>query len=318
MERSNSDLYLTSSEAGELLSVHPSTVKRWCNEGDLPFDKTDGGHRRIHLTNLLQLARTRGIATFLDAFTPYEGHVWTAIGQASNGGSFHRVHSMAMGWLDRAHMKRLTSLFVELGRRPGVPYERLAEEGIRGFMQLVGEAWREGRLRVGEEHLMTEAMTDVLFQLRQGDGPEGDPTLAGPVGRCAIVGTMEGHRHGLGSLCVRILLERKGWDVYYLGADVPVEDFAAMQKSRGADLICVSFSPPATGADMRRCVRILSEFYDPQHPYSLALGGDVGELVSFADQETPFERVATFGAIGDLSEALATGFADLSATGRGV
>lgn len=119
----------------------------------------------------------------------------------------------------------------------------------------------------------------------------------------------------MGSMCARILLEKRGWDVYYLGADVPVEDFAALQKSRKADLVCVSFSPPATGADMRRCVRILSEFYDARSPYSLALGGDVGELVTF-DGDELLERIATFGAIGDLSEALVAGFADLSTTGR--
>lgn len=312
MERFNSELYLTSSQAAELLNVHPSTVKRWCNEGELAFDKTDGGHRRIHLTDLLELSRVREIETFLDSFAPYEGHVWSAFNQVVDGGSFHRVHALAMGWLNRAHMNRLTALFAELGRRPGISFERFADEGIRGFMSMVGDAWREGRLRVGEEHMMTEAMSDVLFRLRDvGASPDGDrsPGETRRAPRCAIVGTMEGHRHGLGSMCARILLERRGWDVYFLGADVPVEDFAALQKSRKADLVCVSFSPPAIGADMRRCVRILAEFYDHTSPYSLALGGDLGELLGFGGEDYPFERLAAFSTIGDMSKALATGFA---------
>ena len=311
LERFNSDLYLTTTQAADLLSVHPSTVKRWCNDGDLAFDKTDGGHRRIHLTDLLELSREKDIPTFLRHFTPYEGHVWSAIGQVVEGGSFHRIHSLAMGWLDRAHMKRLSWLFYELGRHPQVPFERFVDDGIRGFMKLVGQAWRDGQLRVGEEHMMSEVLVEVLIRFRSMEGPHGDDTgLPDEGGRpVAIVGSMEGLRHGIGALAARVLLERRGWEVYFLGTDVPVEDFAAMQRSRGAELICVSFSQPATGADMRRCVRILSEFYDPTRPYALALGGDLGEVIRFDDPDLPFERIGTFGAIGDLSEALSTGFA---------
>ncbi len=312
MEHFNSDLYLTTTQAAELLSVHASTVKRWCNDGELPFDKTEGGHRRIHLTDLLELSRDRDIPTFLRHFTPYEGHVWTAIRQAAEGGSFHRVHSLAMGWLDRAHMKRLTWLFYELGRHPGVSFERFVDEGIRGFLVMVGQAWRDGQLRIGEEHMMTEVLIEVLIRFRELGGPDGDSTGLSAEGDrpVAVIGSMEGLRHSIGALAVRVLLERRGWDVFFLGSDVPVEDFAAMQRSRGADLVCVSFSLPATGADMRRCVRILSEFYDSTQPYSLALGGDLGEVVVFDDDALPFSRIGTFGALGDLSEALSTGFVE--------
>ena len=43
----------------------------------------------------------------------------------------------------------------------------------------------------------------------------------------AVVGSMEGDRHSLAPQCLRLLLERRGWEVFYLGADVPVEDFSA-------------------------------------------------------------------------------------------
>ena len=317
MERSNSDLFLTSSDAAKLLSVHPSTVKRWCNEGELAFATTEGGHRRIHLNDLLVLTRRRGIATFLDSFHPFEGHVWSAFRQVIDKGSFHRVHSLAMGWLGRAHIDRLTRLFVELGRQPEVPFGRFVDDGIRGFMVLVGQAWRDGKLRVGEEHMMTEAMIDVLAQLRPGGGPAGDdPDSGATPRRCAVVGTMEGHRHRLGSLCVRILLERHGWEVYYLGADVPVEDFAAIQSARGAGLVCVSLSPPATGADMRRCIRMLGGFYNREQPFALALGGDAGELDGLGAETHPFAELATFGGVADFAEALTGGFANRTGASR--
>ncbi|MEQ9570445.1 MAG: helix-turn-helix domain-containing protein, partial [Longimicrobiales bacterium] len=218
MERFNSDLFLTTSQVAELLSVHPSTVKRWCNEGDLDVDKTEGGHRRIHLRDVLKLSSERSIPTFLAPFAPYEGHVWTAVDEAVDEGSFQRIRSLAMGWLTRGHVRRLGALFLELGRHPGIPLHRFCDEAVRGFMHDVGETWRSGRLRVGEEHMASEALTEVLLRLRDGAGRAADATDVRPV---AVVGSMEGDRHNLGGLCVRLVLERAGWDVYFLGADVP-------------------------------------------------------------------------------------------------
>lgn len=307
MERFNRKLLLTTTQVADLLAVHPSTVKRWSNEGDVAVDKTEGGHRRIYLQDALELARRRGLATYLDPFTPYEAHVWTAVDQAVSTGSFERVHALAVGWLVRGHVDRLGHLFYELGRHPEISLAALCDEGIRGFMTEVGSLWRSGRLRVGEEHMASERLVESLLALRaaRDDGAALGPP---PTGRPrAVVGAMEGDRHHLGALCVRLLLERRGWEVFYLGADVPVEDFAAIQRSRGASLVCISFAPPNTAADMMRCVRILGEFYDTAHPFTLALGGDVGEGPSLGDLAPPFRDLGVFGTIGAFDEALDQG-----------
>jgi excisionase family DNA binding protein len=39
--------WLTTTEAASLLGVHPSTVRRWADEGSLPVMLTPGGHRRF-------------------------------------------------------------------------------------------------------------------------------------------------------------------------------------------------------------------------------------------------------------------------------
>jgi excisionase family DNA binding protein len=309
-ERFNSDLYLTTSQVAELFDVHPSTVKRWCNDGELAFDKTGGGHRRIHLTDALALAGERNISTFLAPFSPYEGHVWTAVSEVVDTGSYARVHALAMGWLLRGKIGRLSQLFLELGRHPQIPFHDFCDNGISGFMRDVGEAWRSGQLRVAEEHMLSETLQEVLVQLRPEMRRLGEESRRGlgpqPV---AVVGSMEGDRHSFGSFCIRLALERRGWRVYYLGADVPVEDFAAMQKARGASLVGVSFAPPGTGADMKRCIRILAEFYDPAHPFALALGGQATDSVDLSDVAPPFADLGAFSSVTSFNRALEEGFA---------
>lgn len=309
MERFNPELTLTSSETAELLAVHPSTVKRWCNDGELPQEKTAGGHRRIHLEDVVAFARERGIATVLSAFHPYEPHVWTALQGVRQEGSFGRLHDLAMGWVARGRLRRLADLYDTLARDPAVPLCTLCDDGIRGLMVHVGDAWAEGRLRVGEEHMVSQVMTEVLLKLRADHREEARRRPADGPAPVAVVGTMEGNQHHLGSLCVRLLLERLGWEVYYLGPDVPVEEFAVIQRGRDASLVCVSLPPMAQPGDAARAVRVLGEFYDRSHPYALALGGAASPSVDPAMLAGPFADVRIFDGCRDLREALAGAFA---------
>ena len=56
----------------------------------------------------------------------------------------------------------------------------------------------------------------------------------------------------------RIVLERAGWNVTYLGANVPYEEIAGIQELERSRLLCVSFSPPLGPSDARRCLKVLN------------------------------------------------------------
>lgn len=56
---SNDETWLTLSEAAAFLDVHPTTIRRWANNGDLPVLVTPGGHRRFAATDLARFARER-------------------------------------------------------------------------------------------------------------------------------------------------------------------------------------------------------------------------------------------------------------------
>ena len=305
MEHFNRDLTLTSSETAALLDVHPSTVKRWCNDGELRFDATSGGHRRIHLDDAVEFSRERGIRTVLSPFHPYEPHVWTGLQELRQKESFKSLHQLAMGWIVRGQIRRLGLLFDAMAREPSVSLVHFVDEGIGGLMERVGVAWAEGRLRVAEEHLVSQAMVEVLLRLTRSRDAEA-PTDRLPT---AVVGTMEGNQHHLGALSVRILLERRGWDVSYLGPDVPVEDFAAIQRSREAALVCISLPPPAAAGDVARVVRVLGDLYDAGRPYALAIGGQFGAEMEPSLMTGAFTRVDTFTSLAAFASGLEAGFA---------
>lgn len=291
MQGLNSELFLTTSEVGELLDVHPSTVKRWSDSGDLRTKKTVGGHRRIYFRDVMDFAKRRAVSTYLTPFAPYESQVWLAVRDALRHNDFERIVSLSMGWLVRGYPRRITALLRELGSRPELCLARLCDGVIRPLMAQVGTAWQEGRLRIGEEHMASQAAMEALVCLSQGSGPSAmlTPLRRGDGShRVAVVGAMEGDQHHLGAMCVRVILERAGWSVIYLGANTPAEEFAAIQRAQGASLVCVSFSPPGSAARMRRCLDVLREFHRSHLPYDLVFGGVSSETFEPGRVSTPF------------------------------
>ncbi len=51
--------WVTLSEAAEILGVHPSTVRHWADSGELPSQRTRGGHRRFRRRDLEQWTASR-------------------------------------------------------------------------------------------------------------------------------------------------------------------------------------------------------------------------------------------------------------------
>jgi excisionase family DNA binding protein len=90
---SNSEKWYSLSEAAQQLSVHPATMRRWADNGDLPVMVTPGGHRRFaasdiekfaqtsrkrqHVNNLEKLWADRALVQARQGITDYQGeHQW--------------------------------------------------------------------------------------------------------------------------------------------------------------------------------------------------------------------------------------------------
>lgn len=293
MGETDQRLLLSTSRVADLLGIHSSTVKRWSDEGSFPSQKTGGGHRRFRLSDILRGARARGIETFLDPFEPWGANVWLAFHDAAVRDDWRRAINLAFRWLADGEVELLGRFLYSLGNHQEIPFPRFLDHGVRGFMSSVGEAWLEGRLQIGEEHMATQVVHEVLIRLRKGWDLAEVPTPKSEDPRpVAIVGAMEGDQHDLGSQAIRVLLERAGWRVYFLGANVPIEDFARIQGAQLADLVCISFAPSHAAPDVQRAIRVLSEFYRHRTPYALALGGKLAGDQDVAMPDGPFESVS--------------------------
>jgi excisionase family DNA binding protein len=65
------DEWLTLSQAAEILGVHPSTIRVWADQGYLPTQRTQGGHRRFRRSDLEIRMHTNRDQTISDATSIY-------------------------------------------------------------------------------------------------------------------------------------------------------------------------------------------------------------------------------------------------------
>ena len=266
----DSEISISTHQASELLGVHESSVKRWCNTGDLTCWLTPGGHRRIPVTALAAFAEEQNLQVPLRHFGAEAGRVWAGLDQARRKQDFSALVDLAYDWITKGQGDPLVRL-IEYLLLEKISLAHLLDHIVGPVMRRIGDGYLEGRLSIGEEHRLTQIMRDVLVTLSTTGSVA--PKSNGAVKPTAIVGCGRGEVHELGALMVRMVLLNAGWQVRYLGLDVPTEEFAALQIRHGATLVCISMMPPSGEAEALTTIRFLDHLYHPDHPYRLALGG---------------------------------------------
>ena len=131
----------------------------------------------------------------------------------------------------------------------GLPAAAVMGRLIAPAMHTIGEMWQRGDLSVADEHLATAVCERVVAGLY--------PDLLTHRFRSrerVIVAAVEGETHCLGARMVADVLEGHGYDVLYLGADVPADSLALAVIRHEPDLLALSVTRATHGAALERCL----------------------------------------------------------------
>lgn len=97
----------------------------------------------------------------------------------------------------------------------------------------IGDAWYRGEIRIATEHYASNIIRGVLLNLLS----------AFPVYSNApriLIGCAPEEFHELASLMLSVLLRREGYQVEFLGSDLPVEDLVAYAEDASSDMVIIS------------------------------------------------------------------------------
>lgn len=174
---------------------------------------------------------------------------------SASAGSAEALEGLIEGCLSATRRLDENELEIQL-ERASVSLSRvdLMESLIVPLMRRIGDLWREGTLRPVHEHMATAVVRTFLGKLPGRQASPAAPHL--------LVTTPSGQTHELGGLLVAELAAGEGWQVTYLGTELPAEEIAAgcHQKNAHAVALSITYPPddPLLGPEFQRLRRLLA------------------------------------------------------------
>ncbi len=101
------------------------------------------------------------------------------------------------------------------------------------LLRLVGDEWHAGRLTPSQEHLASSIVHDILIATMRG-------FTRGPDSPRVLVATPAGERHAIGAALAGAFAAVEGWNVIYLGTDLPANEIAAAAVTADVSLVALS------------------------------------------------------------------------------
>lgn len=258
--------------------LKPDTLRVWERRYGMPNpERTAGGHRLysqqdIDMLKWMVARQNEGlsISRAVDMWKQLEAEGQSPLdespapAQPAIVATGDTVNELREGWLNAcltfdeyAAELILTQAFALY------PPELACTEILLPALAQLGEGWYAGNVTVQQEHFASALIIRRLEALLGGTPA---PIRAGRV----IVGCPPEENHVVGPLLLTLLLRRKGWDVLYLGANVPLEQMEATIAATEPQLIVLSAQLLPTAVTLQQAAEAVLPSRVP-----LAYGGRV-------------------------------------------
>jgi len=175
--------------------------------------------------------------------------------------------------------KEISTAIVNLDEEKAVEYANKAikdnmrlldvvEKGFAAGIRKVGELWEEGEFFLPELMRGAQIMQKCLDLLIPHLQSASEKISRSKV----VIATIEGDIHSIGKTIVATMLRAYGYEVYDLGADVPVEKIIEEAIERKADIIGVSALLTTTMTGQKKVIELLKE-KNLANKFKVILGG---------------------------------------------
>jgi MerR family transcriptional regulator, light-induced transcriptional regulator len=144
--------------------------------------------------------------------------------------------------------------------------EEVGENILTPVLVDIGERWHRGELSITNEHYATSYLQQRLAALLRAV-PNG---TGGPL---IWVGCAPGELHETGALLLTIYLRRHGYQVHYLGQNIPLDDLEKEVKKLQPAMLLFSASGINSARELEKMATVLTEMQPPRP--MLGYGGQI-------------------------------------------
>lgn len=136
----------------------------------------------------------------------------------------------------------------------------------------VGSLWEQNKISVAQEHIATSITQYAIAAIY----PRLTPAKADR-GRMVVTG-VAGELHQIGANLVADAMEASGWEVHFLGTNLPHSSILATVEETAADVLCISTTIVANLPSVAELVRVIRAKLKERAP-KIVLGGSAYRLV---------------------------------------
>jgi DNA-binding transcriptional MerR regulator/methylmalonyl-CoA mutase cobalamin-binding subunit len=222
-------------EAAQLTGLAPARLRVWERRYAVVRPARQPNGYRAYTAE--QVALLRSYARLIEAGERIGDLVVQPIEEVLNRAEARDIDESAHGALLAAVVSfdrdRLEALVAEQLRARGL--SGFAREVALPLAQVLGDLWVLGKVPIAAEHLASEVVVHALKAgLRDSRG----------AGQICLAACLPGERHEWGFLASLADVQDLGWQVHYLGADLPVDDVVDAAWKRKAQAVAFSVSDP--------------------------------------------------------------------------
>jgi MerR family transcriptional regulator, light-induced transcriptional regulator len=266
--------------------VPADTFRAWERRYGVPRpQRTDGGHRLYSERDIATirwlrdrtaegLTISQAIALMTDGSEANLSWLSTAVDTEPH--TWDRLNSRLYAALSDFDSTRAEQILGEAFAL--YPLEEVFLKLVQPVMVEIGEQWHNGKLTVTTEHFATQFIRRKLsslfntYNITDGRG-------------LLLIGCAPSEQHDLGALMLAVFLVRHGWQVIYLGAEVPLKDLLDTIRQLQPDMVCMAASTTETALQLLEVGRAISSL-SPPYP-SFGYGGRAFNLNPLLCQKMP-------------------------------
>ena len=218
-----------------------NTIRTWEKRYGFPqASRTESGHRLYSpdvITHLRLVARALELGhRARQLLSLDEAELRALIGEQGRPQEVEKASSHVAEWMESVRCfdgGALVGSFRRVVAQAGlVPF---VIQEVPELLKTIGQAWEEGRLEVEHEHFASECLRDFLAN-------EWRPMAVGVSGKKVVLATLPGESHSLGLHMIACLYAFCGYQMYFLGSNLPVSNLVAVTTDLKVDVLSLSVS----------------------------------------------------------------------------
>jgi len=132
--------------------------------------------------------------------------------------------------------RRAALQFIEAALRDGASVDEVRRGIVQDAQREIGRLWQEDRITIAQEHMATAISQLALAHLFQRS------EFRGRVNKKVLVACVPGEHHEFPARLLADALEVEGYDVRFLGADVPLDSLIHSVETETPDVVALSMT----------------------------------------------------------------------------